>query len=298
MFYLKNVILELGQGEPIRKKMTEDAREGEATLWITDDEARARQHVREGRPVMGLLHDGNADQRFEGIAYLVSDLAEVEPEYFEKVYRRFAGIPWDVLETERCLVRETTADDEDAFYGIYAEPSVTAYLEDLPGDRDAFRAWLSDYAKNVYGYLGYGIWTVCLKGSLDVRNAAPAGAEGPKEAAGQEDKKEAAGPVVIGRAGLQMREGFDQPELGFVIGKKWQGLGLAREVCSAILEYARELGIPEVIAFAWPENEASAGLLRRLGFQEDGEAVLEGKISRKFSLCLTGGEGGKAPCDK
>ncbi|MCR5459436.1 MAG: GNAT family N-acetyltransferase [Acetatifactor sp.] len=230
--------------EGIQVISAEGAGQGEASLWITDDESFAKECVRCGRPVLGVLTEDNAGQGFDGVSYLVSDLVDVEPQYLEKVYRRQAGIPWDVLETERCLLRETTARDADAFYEIYADPTVTKHVEDLPGDRDAFTAWLQDYSKSVYEFLGYGIWTVCLK---------------------QETLSESM--AVIGRAGLTVREGYDAPELGFVIGKPWQGQGLAYEICCAILDYAREQGIPEVIAFAEPENEASLKLLQKLGFQ-------------------------------
>ena len=254
-----------------------------ASLWITDDEHLAKECVKCGRPVLGVLTKENAEQSFEGVSYLVSDLPDVEPQYLEKVYRRQAGIPWDILETERCLLRETTVQDADAFYKIYADPSITEFMEDLPKDRDAYTAWLQDYAKNVYEFFGYGIWTICLKQeTLREREATERAvddwASGSERAVGDwasgNEKSEGArlsggeDLTVIGRAGLTVREGYDSPELGFVIGKSWQGQGLAYEVCSAILEYARELGIPEVIAFAKPENKASLRLLQKLGFRK------------------------------
>ena len=259
--------------EGIQVISAEVAGQGEASLWITDDESFAKECVRCGRPVLGVLTEDNAGQGFDGVSYLVSDLVDVEPQYLEKVYRRQAGIPWDVLETERCLLRETIAGDADAFYEIYADPTVTKHVEDLPGDRDAFTAWLQDYAKSVYEFLGYGIWTVCLKQE-------PAGKVTAKEKAGnacaESEKADDASMsgtkslAVIGRAGLTVREGYDAPELGFVIGKPWQGQGLAYEICSTILEYAREQGILKVIAFAEPENEASLKLLQKLGFHKTG----------------------------
>ena len=236
----------------------EGAGQGEASLWITDDESFAKECVRCGRPVLGVLTEDNAGQGFDGVSYLVSDLVDVEPQYLEKVYRRQAGIPWDVLETERCQLRETTARDADAFYEIYADPSVTKHVEDLPGDRDAFTAWLQDYAKSVYEFLGYGIWTVCLKDGS-----------------------------VIGRAGLNLRGGFDDPELGYLIAKPWQGQGIAYEVCSAILEHAKTMGLTQVLAFAEPENKASIGLLAKLGFERKQEINLDGKDCIEFSMELT-----------
>ena len=303
MFYLKNVFLELTQeglirefgenfakeeqspGEPLgewaarlREKGIQLLTQGSerATLWITDDAECAKAKVLRGEPVLGVLRD-DLEQSFEGVRYLVSDLAEVELDYLEKVYRRQAGIPWDILETKRCILRETSLRDRDALYRIYDEPPVTDHLEKLPGDPDGFAAWLEDYAKHVYALLEYGVWTICLK-----RNDAMGDA--PFEHLGQCDAGNNLEDLVIGRAGLGVREGCSQPELGFVIGKPWQGQGLALEVCEAILTYARDLRISEVIAFAEPENIASVGLLRRLGFEETGEINLDGKHCLAFRI--------------
>ena len=74
---------------------------------------------------------------------------------------------------------------------------------------------------------------------------------------------------MVGRAGLSVREGYDLPELGFVIGMEWQGRGLAEEVCRGILEYARELlGFERIQVLVHQENAASLHLCRKLGFRE------------------------------
>ena len=229
------------------------------TMWITDDLAAAKEYAAQGKPVLGLLCDDDPGPDTIGIPYLAYDLTEIEPKYLEEAYRRQAGIPCDILETERCLVRETTLADADAFYQIYADPSITAHMEDLPKSRDAFRAWLEGYSRNVYALFEYGIWTVCLKPNFS----------------------------IIGRAGLNLREGFDDPELGFVIAKPFQGQGLALEVCSAILDHAKEIGLPTVLAFAEPKNEASIKLLEKLGFTAQGKITLEGRDCIQFSKQLS-----------
>ena len=138
----------------------------------------------------------------------------------------------------------------DAFYGIYAHPSVTAYMEDLFSDRDRELAYTRDYIKNIYELYGFGVWTVLLRETGE----------------------------VIGRAGLSYREGFEDPELGFLIAVPWQGRGLATEVCRAILTFGKEeLEFTKVIAFVMPENAVSCHLLQKLGFQEKEEVRLLGK---------------------
>ena len=229
------------------------------TLWITDDPSLARDLAARGRAVLAILSEGGGD--FSGVKYLCEGLEELDATYLDRVYRRYAGIPWDILETERCYLRETTEEDVDAFYEIYREPSITQYMEDLFPDRDQEIAYTRDYIRNVYEFYGFGVWTVCLKGT------------------GQ----------VIGRAGLSYREGFDEAELGFVIGLPWQRRGIAEEVCRAALSFGREeLGFQTVIAFAEPENTVSVRLLKRLGFTPAGEEILRGLVHGMFRIRLSG----------
>ena len=220
------------------------------TLWITDDPGTAKHHVVQNDPLLCIYVAGCGADEFEGEHYFVEDLPEVGAEYLDRIYRRHAGIPWDILETERCFLRETTVEDVDAFYDIYAEPSITEYMEDLFPDRDAERAYTQEYIEKIYKLYEYGVWTVCLKETGE----------------------------VIGRAGLSHREGYEPPELGFVIGVPWQRQGIAKEVCKGILEYGeRELDFREVIAFVEPENRVSGLLLEKLGFKPGESAWLLGK---------------------
>lgn len=247
------VILLRGLGEKRHCNILEEIRDNDRkseTLYVTDSSRKAREHLQQGEPVMALLTAENQGEDFAGVKYLSMHLTEISADYLDKVYRRYAGISWDILETERCFLRETTESDVDAFYEIYADPSITAYMENLYPDREQELAYTRDYIKNVYELYGHGVWTVCLKEN------------------GQ----------VIGRAGLSFREGFEDAELGFVIGVTWQGRGIATEVCKAVLEFgARELGFERVIAFVEPDNRISRHLLKKLGFEEREEVELGGK---------------------
>ena len=155
--------------------------EGDGVLWITDQGQRARELLRQGCPVLAWLHEHNRDQNFSGVRYACENLEELDWDYMEKVYRRYMGIPWDILTTDRCLVRETRAEDLDALYEIYAEPSVTQYTEGLYPQRAQEEAYLKDYTENMYYFYNYGVWTICDK------------------ITGQ----------VIGRAGFSNREGYE-----------------------------------------------------------------------------------------
>ena len=210
-------------------------------LYITDDAETAKGLRDTGEAVLVHLHTGNRDQDFSEFLFAVEKPEELDAEYAAKVWRRLKGLPWNILETERLLVRETTVEDVDAFYRIYSEPSITQYTDNLYPDPEDERQYARDYIEKMYTFYEFGVWTVVEKKSGE----------------------------VIGRAGISYREGFDLPELGFVIGVPWQGRGYAHEVCSAILDYVREqFDFQEVQALVEPENAVSLKLCAKLGMKE------------------------------
>lgn len=203
-----------------------------------------------GRYVLPLLHEYNQGEIFPGAFYAVERLEEMDYASFDLAYRRLAGLPWEILTTKRCVLRETTVEDVDSFYRIYAEPSITEYMENLFADKEEERAYIREYIEKVYAFYGYGMWTALEKER----------------------------GTVIGRAGISWREGYDLPELGFVFGVPWQGIGYAYEVCSAILHYAKEeLEMMKVQALVQPENERSLRLCEKLGFVPCGEVKEDGR---------------------
>lgn len=219
-------------------------------LYVTDD-ARAAGMLRDrGEAVLIYLNEENRGQDFSRFLYAVEDPLSLEPDFVEKVYRRQKGLPWNILETDRCLIRETTPEDVNAFYRIYSDPAVTKYTEELYPDVEEEKQYIREYIEKVYSFMEFGVWTVLEKD----------------------------GGEVIGRAGFSCREGYDEPELGFIIGVPWQHKGYGEEVCRAILKYGWEtLGFVRVQVLVQSENEASLRLCRRLGFREKERICLQGK---------------------
>ena len=221
-----------------------------AALYITDSESVYHTLRQQGKYVLPCRHGENRDTSFAGALYVIEQIEEIDYETVDMAYRRLAGLPWEILTTKRCIIRETIVEDVDSFYQIYAEPEITKYMEDLYADRDEEIAYIRNYQEKVYSFYGYGMWTVLTKDG-----------------------------TVIGRAGISWREGFDLPELGFVIGIPWQRQGYAYEVCSAILTYAREeLGFTKIQALVMQGNDKSEGLCRKLGFQYIDQTNFEGHI--------------------
>lgn len=220
-------------------------------LVISDSPEAVKKMTAEGIYVTGFYHPQNNDEIFEGVSYEVTDVEELTVCSYEEVYRRLAGIPWDILETERLYVRESTVEDVTDFYRIYGEPSMTDYIEDLFPEPEEERAYMQDYIRQMYGFYGFGMWTVIEKSK----------------------------GRIIGRAGLDVREGYDLPELGFVIEKSYQQKGYAKEVCSAVLAYAKdELLFDKVQALVEKENIGSVHLLKQLGFTYQRDVVERGTI--------------------
>uniref|UniRef100_UPI004057C907 GNAT family N-acetyltransferase n=1 Tax=Acetatifactor sp. TaxID=1872090 RepID=UPI004057C907 len=211
----------------------------ERSLYITDSNKVAAELCERNFPVLGVLHkEGDALTNLE---YVMECPEELDVEYLERVYRRYQGIPWEIQETERCIIRETTLEDVESFFEIYDSPEITRYTEGLHTEQEQERAYIQDYIDKAYRYYEFGTWTVILKETGE----------------------------IIGRAGFAVREDYELPDLGFVIGVPWQRKGVAYEICSAILQYGKEeLGFEQVQALVMPENEASLALCRKLGFTE------------------------------
>ncbi|SDB59758.1 GNAT family N-acetyltransferase [Butyrivibrio sp. INlla16] len=220
-------------------------------LFLSDSSELSEILLGSGAYVVGLQHEENPGEGFPGLKYVFTDIDEVGFDSYEKAYQRYARIPWTILETKRCIIRETTVEDVDAFYEIYANPEMTRYMEGLFKNPEDEKKYQADYIEKVYGLLGFGTWTVVRK----------------------EDGK------IIGRAGFSVRNGFDDVELGFLIGTDYQRQGYAYEVCEAILKYGREVLLFErIIAFVKAENLVSIHLCEKLGFEKKEEVDIEENI--------------------
>lgn len=281
MFYLKKVMAEADgeeAGEKLRllgRKLSaagiafcmeneEKPDSGSGTLWITDSPARAQELIKDEKPLLVYLHSGSRDSSFPMAGFAMEEPQELEAEYLERVYRRFAGIPWDIAVTPRCIVREMIPEDAPYLEALYQEEGARRFLGGLytetePGEeapdlkpatepgKEAPRpeaAWegrkyIEEYIQKIYGFYGYGIWSVLCRET----------------------------GTIIGRAGF--RAGGEVPEVGYMIGEAWQRKGLAFEVCQALLDYGKNvLGFSKVQAKVVPENLPSLSLLKKLGFTE------------------------------
>lgn len=211
-----------------------------------------------GIATMAYMNPAIPNQSYSGVDMLVEGFDEIDVDFLEKVWQRYHRIPWTILETERCIVRELSLDDLDALFALYEDGEITKYTDALyPYEEE--KEFQRAYIENMYRYFGYGLWLVFSKET----------------------------GALIGRAGLEHREYHEEIELelGYIIGIKYQGQGYATEVCKAILEYAKEnTSFTRINALIDAENVVSERLAEKLGFVHMEDFELDGKIMRRYLL--------------
>ncbi|MBQ2641882.1 MAG: GNAT family N-acetyltransferase [Lachnospiraceae bacterium] len=110
----------------------------------------------------GYSHAENAGESFSGAPYVLQEPDLVDRDSYCKIYEREAGLPWTILETDRCLVREFTAEDLDGIYALY-DDEARRFLEPPSEDRAHEREILEAYIRRIYGLYGFGHWAVLEK---------------------------------------------------------------------------------------------------------------------------------------
>lgn len=186
-------------------------------------------------------------------------LEEVDLRFLTRIWQRHHHLPWTILTTRRCVVKEFSMDDLDDLFALYAGEGMTDYIAPLyPYEQEM--EYQRSYIECMYGFYGYGMWIV----------------------------RDRADGSLIGRAGIECREELGgEPELGYVIGVPYQRKGYATEVCTAILAYAgEELSLPFINCLIEEGNIVSEHVALRLGFAPAGELFLDGKRMKKYRYRL------------
>lgn len=235
----------------------------EESLFISGQKKHLQEAASLGTAVLGyLLPEGKEQYEDSETASLEIDMyaegmEEVDFTFLNHVYQRHHNLPWTILETERCIVREFSMEYLDELFEMYAKEGMTDYIEPL-FDYKEEREYQQAYIENMYRFYGYGMWIVC-------------------------DKKTG---KLIGRAGIEHCEEMDgELELGYAIGVPYQKKGYATEVCRAILSYVEtELQGSHICCRIEAENRVSIHLAERLGFSFAENTELDGKNRKKYVL--------------
>lgn len=232
--------------------------ETRATLYVTDNPDKVRAAYGPNCPILLYITEANQDKWWKNVPYAVISVRGLTPDFLERVYRRFVGAPWDILETERLLIREMTEADLDDLYRIHDQPGAEEFVAPLDEDREKQLDILKNYIRKIYPVFGFGMWMVVEKKS----------------------------GRCIGRVGLQMESSISReqendgraeiqgdgeadtfcPELGFIMEKSAQRKGYCLEACRAVLRYGfKDLDLEKICAVVAQENLASREFCARLG---------------------------------
>ena len=149
--------------------------------------------------------------------------------------------------------------DLDAFAAIYADPEVVRFIGDgTTATREETAEWLDrTIDRNEQG--GWDMRSVLL----------------------------AEGGELLGRCGIAVREidGRTERELGYLLGRAYQGRGYATEAATAMRDHALGmLGLGRLIALIQNENEASERVARKLGMAYERAVEFNGRLVDLFAL--------------
>lgn len=214
------------------------------TLYLVNDSRIARVLQEKGIPSAGYSYEGRTGS-LTGLPFIVEDPGWVSPDSFQKIRERLYHLPWKVLETEHCIVREFTGGDAAAVLSLYDEEA-RRYLPAPPDSVSDVRQILEAYIRNVYSLYGFGYWAVTDSTSGE----------------------------LIGRIGFALPTAEENRQcrcdvtFGYLMRRDRRRRGLAREVCGALLAYGfTQLGFRRIRADVVPENIASIAVLEGLGFR-------------------------------
>lgn len=165
-----------------------------------------------------------------------------------------------ILETARFKLRELTVDDAEFIFELVNQDS---FLQNI-GDKgvrtlDDAKVHLDEKYVQMYQNLGFGLYGIVNK----------------------HDNK------LLGVCGLVKRNELDAPDLGYALLDSSAGNGVCIEAATAVVAYAfNELGLAKLFGVIDPNNQRSANVLIKLGFQTKGYIQLHGiaKNSQLFEL--------------
>ena len=145
------------------------------------------------------------------------------------------------IETERLLLRGSTPDDVDAWAALYEDADVRRYLPTFPQsirERAALHIEWCNAAWEEEPQTGV-TWMIALKQTGE----------------------------LIGRCGCGTREGSNEAEVIYTLGKPYWGRGYATEATRAVIRYSLEhFPWDPITACIYPANIASRRVLEHLGF--------------------------------
>lgn len=150
--------------------------------------------------------------------------------------------------TDRLVIRELDMTDLSDFQKI-VNTCTEGIDDDLIGlSEEEFASRHKAYIKYQYGFYGYGIWGIFLKGSVSGYDSYRREDEG----------------ILIGIVGIINGSASRVGELSYAIAPGYRHLGYAYEASVAAMEYGRECGFTSFETRVNSNNSASIALAQKL----------------------------------
>ncbi|PHK96005.1 GNAT family N-acetyltransferase [Pseudoroseomonas rhizosphaerae] len=172
------------------------------------------------------------------------------------------------LRTERLTLRPLRAEDAPALHRLINDWEVVRWLSRVPFpySRELADEWIASTHKR----LAEGsAWHLAIVGQ-----------DGDTE-------------VLVGCVGLTREPDTRRAELGYWIGRRFWGHGVAAEAAGRLARWGlANLDLDSIFAHALEDNGRSAGVLRRIGLRETGKGEVQ-FLARGARLPVTLFEGGR-----
>lgn len=212
------------------------------TIVLCDTDEAIRRHRMARLPVIAVSHDGNSSEELMGTPWLILSPEALTRDFLYKVYCRHYKRPMWILETERCWLRELSAEDCDALLFLQEENAQNPEGCFFPAGCDNPEDFLINYIRHQYPFFDFGLYAVLEKGTGNFMGIA--GFTGITEIASDDISLSA--------------------EVSYALLQKYQRRGLAKEVLLSLLAYGRKTGgFRQFSARIRPENTSSVVLARK-----------------------------------
>ncbi|MCI8375234.1 MAG: GNAT family N-acetyltransferase [Lachnospiraceae bacterium] len=234
-------------------------REEVLCLVETDEQEKLARTL--GLFCVGYLNPKLPDEKLRGCRILLEGFQEIDRTFLQNVHTRALGLPVQIAETKRLLIREMTLSDLDEINALYREEPSATLSPELSLNRQEEEEKIRAYIAYMYGLYQFGMWVVIEKKSHE----------------------------MIGRAGFGIADylNFSEIDLGYLIGRKYRGQGYGEEACRAVLDYGSQvLYLPRVSAYIDRENKGSLHLIEKLGFQKKQSFAYEERTLCRYLLNL------------
>ncbi len=206
-------------------------------LILTDTEESILHWKKQNKPVIAWSHESNRTENLMAAPWLILSIDAISDSYLEEIYCHYHGIPYEILKTDRCILKELSVNDYDNLILLDSEQDSDSSGRFFKNPSQQTLEFLGTYCSNQYSFYGIGIYGAWHKDSGE----------------------------FLGVAGFSTGED-SATEIGYAVKKEMRRKGYAKEWIMALKEYAREFyGIDKLVARIKSNNIASMNTARSCG---------------------------------